>query len=54
MKTLNCFDEFFLYDDEKSLSNTGVVTSCEKFEFQMMSEYIKKELFYKFPHAIRL
>ena len=36
-------DEFFLYDDEKSLSNTCIATSFTPFKFEEMSNYYKEK-----------
>ena len=34
MKTLGPFDEFWLYDDKKSLSNIGLLMGSDKFTFE--------------------
>ena len=55
MRTLNSFDEFFLYDDESSPSNCLVCLSFKKFEFNYMKEYIKQQYFHNIPaNKVRL
>ena len=44
MKELSTMDEFFLYDDEKSLSNTCIVGNFTPFEFEAMSAHFKDKL----------
>ena len=39
---LGVFDEFFLYDDDKSLANTTLSCSFTKFEFKPMNDYLMK------------
>lgn len=41
-------DEFFLYDDNESLSNTCIVFKNEAFKFETMSAYFKQK-FGEFP-----
>ena len=43
MTTLSVFDEFFLYDDNKSLANTTLSTSFTKFEYEPMRDYLLRE-----------
>ena len=43
MKELSTMDEFFLYDDDKSLSNTCIVAKLTTFEYESMSEHYKKK-----------
>lgn len=38
LRTLNAQDEFFMYDDKDSLSNTTVVMFMDKFEYDRMQK----------------
>ena len=42
MRNMSTMDEFFLYDDENSLSNTCIVGNFTPFKFEEMSAYFKQ------------
>lgn len=44
LRTLNGQDEFFMYDDKNSLSNTSVLLLTDKFEFASMRDYLLKQV----------
>ena len=43
MKELSTMDEFFLYDDNESLSNTCIVATMEPYKFEILSAFYKKK-----------
>jgi hypothetical protein len=49
LKSLRPLDEFFLYDSRNSPSNTTVVLTTEKFKYEQMRDYLKKNFYDDFP-----
>jgi len=54
MKELNTMDEFFLYDDNKSLSNTCIVANMEPFKYEVLSTFYKKKFSESKAFKVRL
>ena len=42
MSPLNYIDQFFYHDTDENLANTSMVLSFTKFEFQNMSDHLRK------------
>ena len=49
LRTVNTFDQVFMYDTPEKPANCMILKRFEKFEFNYMKAYLKDELYEKMP-----